>query len=137
MHKGFPPEHYLRVQEGTITPAQMLDLVANPVVLLDIGAGRLVEFISLTLRLQFGDEAFADGANLAIKDDNGNTVSEDIPDTVINSADDIYAIVKPLSSFYTSATRNSRLLLTNGGSDFTGGAGAKLHYRIVYRAHNI
>ena len=132
-----------------ITSAQIKALVGTPKELVAApGAGKLIEFVSAVLLLDYGSEVFAEPSppdDLAIEYDDGTgqqVITWDTTGFIENNAD-CMEIVNSASvgggaaAITTAANVNKNLVLINTGGDYTGNASNDTAIRVIvtYRIH--
>jgi hypothetical protein len=135
-------ETVLRYSEISLTAAQVIALTTTPAVLVAApGAGKVIEFISAVLFLDYGTVQFAEvDDNLAILLDAATDVqvSETIEMTgFINIAGDVMTTARrKLDNIAVKADcENQQLILKNINDAFTGGTGSVLRVKTTYRVH--
>lgn len=155
-NNGFTVEHDghqatikapVEMVEVTLTAAEVKALAATQKTLVAApGAGKMLQFISATLKLNYGSEAFTESAdNLAIKytDDSGVAVSQTIESTgFIDQTADTYTNALPALNAIVaaSAAENQPLVLDNtGDGEIAGNASndSTLTVAIVYATVSI
>ncbi len=134
----------LQIASVDLTNAQIKDLADTPVELVAApGVGKLLEFVSAILILDFGTNALVESAdNLVIEYDTGAAVavSEVIEMTgfIDQTADTITRAIPVKDPIDASADIvNKNLALFNNGGDFTGNNAADTTMRVIvsYRIH--
>lgn len=137
-------DSYLKVDQVTLTNAEMLALRATPKTLVNApGAGRYVEFISATMFFDYTGAYTETDDNMQIKftDGSGAAVSETIEATgFVDATADTIIGVQPATSAAVAktASENQALVLHNTGSGEYGGGNAAnaVRVNVVYRIHS-
>ncbi len=140
-------EELIQYRTVVIPHAQILTLRAAPVTLVPApGPGKVVEFVSALLQLEYGgDAAYTETAdNLAIKYANGGgvAVSQTIETTgfVTATADTLTSALPAIDAMVAQANAvNQPLVLHNiGDGEFGGGAASNvLRLKVTYRVHRL
>ncbi len=135
----------LQYAEASFTSAQIKALRASPQTIVSApGAGKVIEFVSATLFLDYGSNVLTESAdNLAVRFNNGSgvIVSEAIETTgfLDQSADTVtVAVAKTDAITAKSGAENLPLVLHNTGDGEFGGNAAGdtvLRVKVVYRVH--
>lgn len=135
----------VRYREVAVTNAQIKALRATPVVLVPApGAGKVVEFVSAALFLDYGTNALAESVdNMAVRYTNGAgvIVSQAIEATgFLDQAGDTMttAIAKVDAIAAKAGCENQALVLHNtGDGEYTGNAGndTTMRVKVAYRVH--
>jgi len=146
LQDGIHTENLLRYEYGTITNAEIKALRAAPKTLVAApDGGKVLEFISLQLFLDYGSNALTESAdNMAVRfnDGSGTIVSQTIEatgfidataDTMTNALPKIDAI-----SAKTACDGKALVLHNTGDGEYAGNAGADtvIRYRVCYRVHS-
>lgn len=122
----------------TLTAVQILLLYSAPVELVAApGAGKVIEFLSAALFLDYSGTAFAAGGDLKIQTITGNVVVSDVSPAseFMNLSADAYEIIQALSDS-TSVAVNDGLEITNATAVHTGGDTSTVKVSIMYRIHD-
>lgn len=134
-----------RTAEVAITNAEIKALRATPKTLVAApGAGKVLEFVSAVLLLDYGSNALTESAdNLAVRytDGSGTIVSQAIEctgfiDQTADTATNALAKIDGIAA--KSACENKALVLHNtGDGEFGGNAGADttMRVKVTYRVH--
>lgn len=145
LQSGIHTENLVRYEYGTLTSAQVKALRATPATLVAApAAGKILEFISLQLFLDYGSNGFTETAdNLVVRylDGTGVIVSQAIEmtgfidqtaDTMTNALPKIDAIAAK-----TACDGKALVLHNTGDGEIAGNAAndSVVRYKVVYRVH--
>ena len=125
-------------KEIDISAAEILDLFDTPKELVAApGIGRVLEFLSIVIFLDYGTEIYATYGNLTVNYHDANTaVSNQLDEgTYLFNNADIYGVAQVLDAEVTLVA-NDALELRCGTGDPTAGGGGTLKVRIAYRIHD-
>ena len=108
------------------------ELVAAP------GAGKVLEFISAVIFLDYGTTVYTGGGNLTILYNSGSAVSDLVANSeLINENEDTYENIGALAGAANqSLDVNTALELTVANADHAAGGGGTLKVAISYRIHD-
>ena len=126
----------LNCREVIITPAQLLDIVANPIEVVPApGEGKVLEFISAVVILDFNTIAYEpNGAGIALAYLGGATVGALDWDSLIMQGADRIHIALAIGELGSIELNKSIVLWAVGGNNPTLGD-SPLKIRINYRVH--
>jgi len=136
----------LRTKTVEISNSEIRALSGSPKELVSAqGANTLIEFVSLTLFLDYSVAALSEPSppdDLAVEYDNGSGTQIITWDTTgfITAGAPTYEIINPTSNYGAIATAtdvNKNLVLINTGGDYNGGASTStIIAKVTYRVHN-
>ena len=120
-----------------VSAAEILLLNTTPKVLVaSPGAGKVIEFLSAVLFLDYSGTAFAAGGDLVIRSIGDIVVSDVSPAAeFMNLSADAYEVIQALSDS-TSLAVNDGLELYNGSAVHTGGGTSTVKVLVRYCIHD-
>lgn len=106
------------------------ELVAAP------GAGKVLEFVSAVIFLDYGTTQYTDGGDLSIQNSDTDVSTTIDKDSLINEDEDTYGKLYAKEADDQVFVTNTVLELTVASADHAAGGGGTLKVAISYRIHD-